>query len=283
MRGAWKEASPRMRGASKAMWAAGFAISAIGIFGDTRNWWADLQFVINLLSSLASGLFSLPVALIYLQHANEAEAKHRRRMYAVGVARGVVDDLVDHVDAITRDPSHLDELGPIVERLVSATATVGAGASFGPEAEALPADWRELRQRSYEAFAEPVEGHRKVLAALREWRQLEQGAPELAMYGYHWTSTNVRLPALLDNLQERIRALTLPAQRQDSIERAVKVLAAGRHDERSSDIIYDGVADMEDYADDVREIAGLVVELRREAFALQAAVQDADRPQKKNT
>lgn len=284
IRAAWDEASPRMRGASKAMWVAGLAISVFGVIGDMQDWWANLQFVINLLSSLASALFGLPVALIYLQRANMGEAIHRRRQHVVGLARRAVEDVVDHVDAITRDPSMLDGLKTTTDSLRRAMTTMSTVGLDELEPSALLADWEDMRRLVYETFAEPVDGRAEVLAAVREWRQLEKLGPELAEYGHHWTSpSEVKVLALLDSLLERFGTLALTGSRLALVERAVDALARGVHDDDTINAIYDGLGEMEAYVEDVQEVAVVVLSLRQEAFSLQTAIQDADQPHKKNT
>src|SRR5262249_40440546 len=143
------------------------------------------------LSSLASALFGLPVALIYLQRANAAEARDRRRQELVHLARIAVDDVVDNIDDITNDPDKLDDLFDIAKRLRRSKLTRFNRYRYSHDLAAGLVDWLSMSHLIHEVFVDPVAATAAVHRARTEWEALrDQIAPSLRQHGLNWTSTD---------------------------------------------------------------------------------------------
>ncbi|MFC7479503.1 hypothetical protein ACFQX7_04860 [Luedemannella flava] len=241
------------------MWLGALAMTALGVVGDLLRWWEHLQFVMNLVSSLAGALFGLPVALIYLQRANAVEARHRRRQDLVLLARRAVEDMVDHVSAITYDPDKLDELTEVIDRLTPRRSRVRTGSttgrrstscsSTGSRSPADPADLRGRRGRS----------RRHQPGRVGVDRAARRARPELREHGLHWTTTPQA--QTLDGLRSlSLDGLVVGDELIEAIERAVRLRSFWDYDANAAEVELP-LAGMEEYVRDVAQVVRSVDEV----------------------
>jgi hypothetical protein len=270
---AWAQASSGVRRASVAMWVTALSLSALGVFGDLHHWWTDLQFVTNLVSSLAGALFGLPVALIVLKWLNAVEAEQRRRQDVVHLARIAVDDVVDNVDALTPDADRLAELDTVVSRLTHETFVGLSRREFSPALAAALTDWRDMRRLISATFVDTARGTAALHRADTEWRALrDQIGPLLRQYSLGWTSTPEA------EVLNRIRAvsiepLALTDDPREAVDMAVRRQSLQPIEDYYDDDVELGLTEMERHVDDVRAVVRDVIELRTAALTLQAVIQ----------
>jgi hypothetical protein len=256
------------------MWISGLAISAVGVTGDVKDWWEHLQFVNNLLSSLASALFGLPVALIYLQRANLAEARHRRRQELVHLARIAVDDVVDNIDDITNDPDKLAALRDVNARLNGTAFTRFRRHRYTPELAAVLDDWLKMSRLIREVFVDSISAMAAITRARAEWLALrDQIAPSLRPFELNWITTADG--RLLDRLlhETSLENLTLREDPTTAVEKAIRDESTTPIEQYYNDAFEAGVAEMETHANEVYRAVRDVIALRAAALRLQSVIQ----------
>ncbi|GAA1828174.1 hypothetical protein GCM10009682_54110 [Luedemannella flava] len=273
LRAVWGQASWRMRRLALTMWLGALAMTALGVVGDLLRWWEHLQFVMNLVSSLAGALFGLPVALIYLQRANAVEARHRRRQDLVLLARRAVEDMVDHVSAITYDPDKLDELTEVIDRLTPQAFAGADGFDNGSTLDQLLVDWQQVRRLIPQIFVDDVAGHAAISRAESEWTGLRDGlGPELREHGLHWTTTPQA--QTLDGLRSlSLDGLVVGDELIEAIERAVRLRSFWDYDANAAEVELP-LAGMEEYVRDVAQVVRSVDEVHTAALQLQAVIRE---------
>ena len=79
----WRETGATIRRLCVILPIAGTVFIAVGVVGDASNWWKDKPFLTNLVSSMASAMFGIPLALVVFQRltALQAERLEKRAAY----------------------------------------------------------------------------------------------------------------------------------------------------------------------------------------------------------
>src|SRR6478609_5137953 len=71
----WHSVAPLVRRTCYILWSAGVVFFVLGYLGDEYGWWDSRPFAANVVSSATTGLFAVPIALIFLQKLSAHQAE----------------------------------------------------------------------------------------------------------------------------------------------------------------------------------------------------------------
>jgi hypothetical protein len=114
---AWSDAGSGVRTASLVMWTLGLITTAAGVVGDVREWWGDLPFLTNLLSSLAGTLMGIPLALLVVHRITSNETRRQEKHESIRLARVATAEMIRTVRMLSRDDRELARLDQRLWRL----------------------------------------------------------------------------------------------------------------------------------------------------------------------
>lgn len=78
---------------------------AVGVLGDANAWWDNQPFLTNLVSSMASALFGIPLALVVFQRLTAAQADRLEKRAADRTRQSAANDMLTAALALSRgDP-----------------------------------------------------------------------------------------------------------------------------------------------------------------------------------
>jgi hypothetical protein len=187
---AWADTGGGVRVACLVMWLLGVLTTAAGVLGDAQGWWTDRPFLTNLVSSLAGALFGIPIALIVIQRITALETYRRERQDVVRFARVTIDDLLDNLTGLSREPDLIsglvDRLRQLADELLPALPRRGYGTGL---AEVLT-EWREVLVLWPEVFVDQTQASRILRRADVHWRFFRNHVePRLRRHQVTWVST----------------------------------------------------------------------------------------------
>jgi hypothetical protein len=128
----WHSFSWPLRQAALLLWTLGCSLLMLGWQGDRAGWWATRPFATNLVSSLASACFGIPVALLVLQRLSATQADVIERHAAGRLAvRAAVElsqaarDLFPYVTQMDDELQTQSRLGQAFTGLQAVSANLG--------------------------------------------------------------------------------------------------------------------------------------------------------------
>jgi hypothetical protein len=91
----WKSVAPILRTTAYVSWSLGIVALVLGWWGDLQGLWDDKPFATNVVSSVTTALFGIPIALIFLQYLAAHQARLATERTVIELANGIIDDLVE--------------------------------------------------------------------------------------------------------------------------------------------------------------------------------------------
>ena len=218
----WSQTSRRLRVSSIVLLVAALAGTAAGVVGDQRGWWADHDFLINLVSSLVSALFGLPVALIVIRHFTATEGRRLERAEAVRLGHSSARRLSEVVASLCPDRVLADECTTTLQRLSRELLPAVPSHRYGPALAEVLTRYVALVDGLDRAVLTGGAARDPVREADAAWRYLRSDiAPRLQSYGIAW------IPGVT---ADRVDRLVAEAGRLASPDlRDVTLLAAAAH------------------------------------------------------
>ena len=75
------------------LWAFGVALFVLGIRGDTNGWWDNRSFLANVVSSLTTACFGVPLALVFFQRLSDQQADRSAKRITISTGRRAAENL----------------------------------------------------------------------------------------------------------------------------------------------------------------------------------------------
>lgn len=89
----WKSVAPILRTTAYVSWSLGVVAFVLGLWGDSSGVWDDKAFLTNVVSSVATALFGIPIALIFLQYLVGHQERITRERTVIALTDGIIHDL----------------------------------------------------------------------------------------------------------------------------------------------------------------------------------------------
>jgi hypothetical protein len=125
---------------------------ALGVWGDTTDWWDDVPFLTNLASSLTGAMFAIPLALVILGYLSAHQAEWAEARAASQLAQRAAATLHDATCRLVRgdDPAgRLRALDGALERAEASLATAANAARAMAGSDIVPEDLRPGAPRDF--------------------------------------------------------------------------------------------------------------------------------------
>jgi len=183
----WSQTSRRLRVSSIVLLVAALAGTAAGVVGDQRGWWADHDFLVNLVSSLVSALFGLPVALIVIRHFTATEGRRLERAEAVRLGHSSARRLADVVTSLCPDRVLAADNTATLRRLSRDLLPAVPSHRYGPALADVLTQYVGLVDGLDQVVRTGSPARDPLREADAAWRYLRSDiAPRLQSYGISW-------------------------------------------------------------------------------------------------